>query len=135
MNSLKLIIGSLLLMLLIACDNESTVTEIEKKTVVNVVPVQVEAKVNTRPGVKLSETAQIDIEIRRIEDKLKTNPTVKGWMLVGDAQMHLKKYNEAVWAYREAYMLSKFADGPRRKLRRAVALAGLEPENQRYEEK
>jgi cytochrome c-type biogenesis protein CcmH/NrfG len=81
------------------------------------------------------EAAKVEKQIARIEEKLKANPTVRGWILVGDAQMHLKKYNEAVWAYREAYMLSKFADGPRRKLRRAVALAGFEPENQRYEDK
>ena len=129
MNSLKLIIGSLLLMLLIACDNEPTVTEIEKKTVVNVVPVQVEAKVNMKPDVKLSETAQIDIEIRRIEDKLKTNPTVKGWMLVGDANMHLKRYKQAAGAYNDAYMLSGLAAAPRKKLKNAMYYVGLEKAN------
>ena len=53
---------------------------------------------------------------------------------MGNAQMYLKRYNEAVWAYREAYILSDFANGPKYKLREAIKRAGLEPENQRYED-
>lgn len=81
------------------------------------------------------ERARVEQQIARISEKLKDNPTVKGWVLVGDANMHLKQYNEAVWAYREAYMLSDYAAGPRKKLRRAMYFSGLEPENQQYEEK
>jgi len=75
------------------------------------------------------ERASVELEIARITKKLKDEPTVKGWVLVGDAQMHLKKYNEAVEAYREAYILSNYASLPRRKLKRAMYFSSLEPSN------
>ena len=81
------------------------------------------------------ERANIEQQIARITEKLKDKPTVKGWVLVGDGQMHLKKYDDAVWAYREAYILSKYADGPRRKLKRAMYLSSLELNNQNSDDK
>jgi len=99
-------------------------------------------KVETTQGqaIKVASSAgedkvNIEQQIERISEKLKDKPTVKGWVLVGDANMHLKKYNEAVFAYREAYMLSDYADGPRKKLRRAMYFSGLEPENQQVDDK
>lgn len=74
----------------------------------------------------VSEKAAIEAQIKRIEAKMKTEPDVAGWLLLGDAKMHLKQYNDAVWAYREAYLLSEFAAEPRRKLRSAMYYAGLE---------
>ena len=75
------------------------------------------------------ERANVEQQIARVTEKLKDKPTVQGWLLVGDAQMHLKKYNDAVLAYREAYLLSEYADGPRRKLKRAMYFSSLEPKN------
>lgn len=81
------------------------------------------------------ERANIEQQIARITEKLKDKPTVKGWVLVGDGHMHLKKYDDAVWAYREAYILSKYADGPRRKLKRAMYFSSLELNNQNSDDK
>lgn len=80
-------------------------------------------------------TAEVERQIVRIKEKLKETPTVKGWILVGDAQMHLKRYDEAVRAYQEAYLLSDGNDGPRKKLRRAMYFSGLELSNQHSEKK
>jgi len=73
------------------------------------------------------ERASVEQEIARISKKLKDKPTVKGWMLVGDAQMYLKKYNDAIEAYREAYILSEYAKETRSKLKRAMYFSSLEP--------
>jgi len=73
------------------------------------------------------EKASIEQEIARITEKLKDKPSVKGWMLVGDAQMHLKKYTDAVDSYREAYILSDFAKEPRSKIKRALYFSSMEP--------
>ncbi len=82
-------------------------------------------------AVATEEAAAVNVEqeIARITEKLKTEPTVKGWLLVGDAHMHLKKYNDAVEAYREAYILSNYANEPRSKLKRAMYFSSLEPGN------
>ena len=73
----------------------------------------------------VSENAEIEAQIKRIEEKMKTEPDVKGWLLIGDAKMHLKQYDDAVWAYREAYVLSNYADEARSKLKQAMYQAGL----------
>jgi len=126
MNILKLSGIFALALLVAACANVTTTT-----TDSGVVKAE-ESSNALSPQDK--EIAKIEQHIARIMEKLKDEPTVKGWVLVGDANMHLKRYNEAVWAYREAYLMSDFASGPRNKLRRAIYLAGLEPENQRYED-
>ncbi len=126
MNILKLSGIFALALLMSACANVAT-------TAVGAGVVKAEESSNSLSS-QDKETAKIEQHIERIMEKLKDEPTVKGWVLVGDANMHLKRYNEAVWAYREAYLLSDFASGPRSKLRRAIYLAGLEPENQRYED-
>jgi len=76
---------------------------------------------------KEAEAVEVEQQIVRITEKLKDKPTVKGWMLVGDAQMHLKKYTDAVESYREAYILSDFAKEPRSKLKRALYFSTMEP--------
>ena len=73
------------------------------------------------------EKASVEQEIARITEKLKDKPTVKGWLLVGDAQMHLKKYTDAVESYREAYILSNYANEPRSKLKRAMYFSTMQP--------
>lgn len=79
-----------------------------------------------------SENADIETQIKRIEKKMKTKPDVKGWLLIGDAKMHLKQYDDAVWAYREAYVLSNYADEARSKLKRAMYHAGLVTDEERW---
>ncbi|AGS39056.1 MAG: cytochrome c-type biogenesis protein CcmH/NrfG [Cycloclasticus pugetii] len=72
-----------------------------------------------------AEEAEVEQQVARISEKLKDEPTVKGWLLVGDGNMYLKRYDEAVSAYREAYILSDYADEPKRKLKRAMFLATI----------
>jgi len=69
---------------------------------------------------ELSKTEEIDRQIKRIEEKLSVEPTVKGWTIIGDAHMHLKRYEKAMLAYREAYILSNFDADARRKLKSAL---------------
>lgn len=128
MNFFKAVSWSMLMFLLISCESDQAVVgDIEQIKS----PVQAEKPIEKadKSEVKLSKTAQIDLEIRRIEEKLKTNPTVKGWILVGDAHMHLKRYKEAAGAYNDAYMLSGLAPEPRKKLKRAMYYVGLEKAN------
>lgn len=73
-----------------------------------------------------SEKQEIEQHIKRIEEKLKTEPKVEGWVLVGDAYMHLERYSEAVKAYQNAYLLSEDSSDVRAKLKRALYHAGLE---------
>lgn len=117
----------MLVLFLTACEDENSIVSADevKKDTVKVVTTAPEA-VN---DAGLSERAQIDIQIQRIEEKLKTNPTVKGWLLVGDAHMHLKRYKEAAGAYNDAYMLSGQAAGPRKKLKNSMYYVGLEKAN------
>ena len=126
MKFLKLFGIFTLALLTAACANVATSTADAE-----VVKAPSSSNVLSSPDAK---TAKVEQQIERIMEKLKEQPTVKGWMLVGDANMHLKRYNDAVWAYREAYLLSDYASGPRSKLRRAMYFSGLEPENQRYED-
>ncbi|MEH6504610.1 MAG: hypothetical protein V7682_11980 [Cycloclasticus sp.] len=97
--------------LLMACAKESVVKE-----VVLAEPEQ---------GAAVSSTTDVEAQIERIVEKMKTEPEVKGWLLIGDAYMHLKRYNDAVWAYKEGYMLSNYAAEPRSKLREAMYHSGL----------
>lgn len=124
-----LILVSMLAFFLTACE-EDRLADSAGKVNKNVVE-EVNQAIVAAPvvDVNLSERAQIDIQIRRIEEKLKTNPTVKGWMLVGDAHMHLKRYKEAAGAYNDAYMLSGLAPEPRKKLKNAMYYVGLEKAN------
>ena len=66
------------------------------------------------------KTNEVEAHIKRIEEKMQQAPDVKGWLLIGDAYMHLKRYDDAVIAYKEAYMLSDYADGPKQKMKTAM---------------
>lgn len=125
MKILSVIIISFLSVFLVACENEAPVVETAEVLEQEVKKVDVVAK-PAEPQVELSKRAEIDKQIQRIEGKLKTNPTVKGWMLVGDAHMHLKRYKEAAGAFNEAYMLSDLGAEPRKKLKNAMYYVGLE---------
>jgi cytochrome c-type biogenesis protein CcmH/NrfG len=69
---------------------------------------------------------EIEGQIKRIEEKLETEPKVEGWVLVGDAYMHLERYSDAVNAYQNAYLLSEESKDVKSKLKRALYYAGLE---------
>ena len=75
-----------------------------------------------------AEKEKIKMHIKRIEEKLKSEPKVEGWVLVGDANMHLKKYEAAARAYQEAYVLSDYSRETRNKLKNALYFvnAGVE---------
>ncbi len=75
-----------------------------------------------------AEKEEIKKQIKRIEEKLKSEPKVEGWVLVGDANMHLKKYEAAARAYQEAYVLSDYSRETRNKLKKALYFvnAGVE---------
>jgi cytochrome c-type biogenesis protein CcmH/NrfG len=77
----------------------------------------------------LTEKQEIEIEIQRIENLLKTKPTVRGWVLVGDANMQLKRYTQAASAYKDAYVLSDYSTETREKLKSAMYYLGLSNEN------
>jgi len=85
---------------------------------------------NQKTSIEQSESPadkqEIEQQIKRIEEKLKTEPKVEGWVLVGDAYMHLERYSEAVNAYQNAYLLSDYSKDVRAKLKRALYQAGLE---------
>lgn len=74
----------------------------------------------------LAEQQEIERQIKRIEAKLKTEPKEKGWVIVGDAYMYLKRYNEAVSAYQNAYLLSEDSKDVRAKIKRALNHAQVE---------
>mgnify|MGYP002700762224 CR=1 FL=1 len=76
------------------------------------------------PAVK----AEIEKEIKRIEGLVKAKPTVRGWLLIGDAYMQLKKHKEAAGAYNDAYFLSDDDPKIRAKVRKALHIAFLEKE-------
>jgi len=78
------------------------------------------------PGQASAEQQEIEDQIKRIEEKLETEPKVEGWVLVGDAYMHLKRYSAAVNAYQNAYLLSEESKEVKSKLKRALCHAGLE---------
>lgn len=78
------------------------------------------------PGQASAEQQEIEDQIKRIEEKLETEPKVEGWVLVGDAYMHLKRYSAAVNAYQNAYLLSEESKEVKSKLKRALYHAGLE---------
>ncbi len=83
----------------------------------------------------LTEEQEIEQQIARIEKKLETEPKAQGWMLVGDAYMHIKRYPDAVEAYREAYIISEYAKDSREKLKYALYMAGMpEPALQQSKE-
>jgi cytochrome c-type biogenesis protein CcmH/NrfG len=68
-----------------------------------------------------AEKEEVEAQILRIRKLLETEPKAKGWVIIGDASMSLEKYNDAVLAYQEAYIL----DGSpeiRKKLKRAIYL-------------
>ena len=73
-----------------------------------------------------ARTIEIEQQIVRIEKKLKDKPTSQGWILVGDANIHLQRYDEAIRAYQQAYLLSEGDLDIRRKLRRAIYLSAKE---------
>jgi cytochrome c-type biogenesis protein CcmH/NrfG len=127
----KIALVSIVSVLLVACDNEPVVSEPKQvvSKAVEAPQVEVVEKAGVKPAVKLSKVAQINQEIQRIEAIMKTKPTVKGWMLIGDAHMHLKRYKEAAGAYNDAYMLSGQAAEPRKKLKNAMYYVGLEKAN------
>ena len=77
-------------------------------------------------GLAPAEQQEIEQQIWRIEEKLETEPKVEGWVLVGDAYMHLQRYSEAVNAYQNAYLLSEESKEVKSKLKRALYHAGLE---------
>jgi cytochrome c-type biogenesis protein CcmH/NrfG len=77
-------------------------------------------------GLAPAELQEIEQQIKRIEEKLETEPKVEGWVLVGDAYMHLKRYSEAVNAYQNAYLLSEEPKDVKAKLKRALYHAGQE---------
>lgn len=77
----------------------------------------------------LTEEQEVEQQIARIENKLETEPKAEGWMLIGDAYMHLKRYTDAVEAYREAYIISDYAKDSREKLKYALYLARM-PESE-----
>ena len=93
---------------------------------------------NTQPELKtslpdkepkeLTEKQEIEEEIQRIRNLLRDKPTVKGWLIIGDANMHLKMYTEAASAYKEAYVLSEYSPETREKLKRAMYFVGLSNE-------
>jgi cytochrome c-type biogenesis protein CcmH/NrfG len=72
--------------------------------------------------------AEIEKEIKRIEGLVKAKPTVRGWLLIGDAYMQLKKHKEAAGAYNDAYFLSDSDPKIRDKVRKALYVAFLEKE-------
>ncbi len=116
-------------LLLSACESETSAVTDSGLVKKEMQPIEKTIKEVPVETAKLSKRDQIDAEIRRIEEKLKTNPTVKGWTLVGDAHMHLKRYKEAAGAYNDAYMLSGQAPEPRKKLKNAMYYVGLEKAN------
>jgi cytochrome c-type biogenesis protein CcmH/NrfG len=116
-------------LLLSACESETSAVTDSGLVKKEMQPIEKTIKEVPVETAKLSKRDQIDAEIRRIEEKLKTNPTVKGWILVGDAHMHLKRYKEAAGAYNDAYMLSGQAPEPRKKLKNAMYYVGLEKAN------
>ena len=73
-----------------------------------------------------AKVAEIESEIKRIEDKLKSEPKAAGWILIGDAKMYLRRYSEAATAYQNAYVLSGDETTARSKLKRALYLVGAE---------
>ncbi|PHS73677.1 MAG: hypothetical protein COB22_00255 [Cycloclasticus sp.] len=132
MNIVKIITTVTIFLFLVGCENDAKVVEEKQVEITKPTAKMVEVtaeKVDAKAGVKQTEVMQIDAEIRRIEEKLKTKPTVKGWMLVGDAHMYLKRYKEAAGAYNDAYMLSGQAAAPRKKLKNAMYYVGLEKAN------
>ncbi len=70
--------------------------------------------------IKITEKEEVEAQIKRIEEKLRSEPKVEGWILVGDANMHLKKYDAAAKAYKEAYILSGYSRETRNKLKNAL---------------
>jgi len=74
----------------------------------------------------LTEAQEIREQIKRIEQKLETEPKAEGWVLIGDAHMHLQAYREAVEAYQNAYLLSDDNEQVRSKLKRALYQAGMD---------
>lgn len=73
-----------------------------------------------------ARTIEIEQQIVRIEKRLKDKPTSQGWILVGDANIYLQRYEEAIRAYQQAYLLSEGDLGIRKKLRRAIYLSAKE---------
>jgi cytochrome c-type biogenesis protein CcmH/NrfG len=73
----------------------------------------------------VSEIHEVEQQIKRIEEKLRTEPKVEGWVLVGNAYIYLKRYNEAVTAYQNAYLLDDTRKDVRDKLKNALYRAGL----------
>lgn len=76
-------------------------------------------------GQASAENQEIEAQIKRIEKKLESEPKVEGWVLVGDAYMHLRYYSDAVNAYQKAYLLSNGAKEVKSKLKDALYYAGL----------
>ncbi len=107
MNTLKLCTVASLSLLVLACSSTGPV---------NPLPENVAKPVPVAP----MKTNEVEAHIKRIEDKMDQAPDVKGWLVIGDAYMHLKRYDEAVIAYKEAYMLSDFAEGPKQKMKTAM---------------
>lgn len=66
---------------------------------------------------------EIQAQIERIEEILESDPKPEGWVLIGDANMALKKFDAAVHAYSTAYELSGRSLDVRRKLRQALYYA------------
>ena len=75
-----------------------------------------------------AERAEIEKEIKRVEGLVKAKPTVRGWLLIGDAYMQLKKHKEAAGAYNDAYFLSDNDPKIRAKIKKALHIAFLEKE-------
>jgi len=73
----------------------------------------------------LTEQQEIEQQIKRIEEKMKTEPRLEGWMLLGGAYMHLERYREAVGAYQNAYLVSNYDEEVRSRLEFALYKAGL----------
>ena len=112
-----------------ACDSsETAVTDkpvepvVKTRTVkdASTPPKATPAPTLAKPAANMTESEEIDAHIKRIEEKLKTEPKVEGWVIVGDAYMHLMKYDDAVRSYKEAYLLSGQSRDTRKKLKRAL---------------
>jgi len=114
-------------LLISACGDEKE-PDLNNKKTKTTVKNEIESKVNTKveellPPKYQSEVEEIEAQIIRIKEKLKTEPKAKGWILIGDAYMYLKRYDEAVSAYGEAYKLEETHE-IRNKLKAALYEAG-----------
>jgi len=77
----------------------------------------------------LTERQEVEQQIKRIEEKLKTEPKLEGWILLGGAYLHLERFREAVGAYQNAYLISGYDEEVRSKLEYALYRAGLANES------